>query len=115
MLPVDWPHSVTEEPDLYAHQVLKSYETHLASLPPTDDAEDEPISSRRVRRCVKGVDGLGDGLAENGKERLQNMTIICGSAQSYEGEDDGEREGNGTESVMVFPDYKVSRKRRASE
>lgn len=124
----DWPHSVTDEPELYAHSISKAYQSHLGSLPPLVSAPSSsassslsssnststsnagspeigtPATGTRKRRCVDRIAGLGDGLNEDGTERLPNLTILCGSQRTLECEDDPEEDA---ESVMVFPDYKV--------
>lgn len=127
----DWPHSVTDEADLYAHTIAKSYDSHLATLPPLDkvdpatslagnerelqipgataaNASHGPaIVNKKKRRCVEGIDGMEDGMGNDGLERKRNISILCGSQRNYEPHDsahDGRRE-----AVMVFPDYKVKR------
>jgi len=105
----DWPHSVTDEPDLYAHHLLKAYESHLEALPAAEDAPSSSSASADAaaptkRRCVDKIEALGDGLNADGKQRLQSLSILCGSQRRFECEDDPEDDA---ESVMVFPDYKL--------
>ena len=101
----DWPHSVTDEPGLFTHEIQKSYDAHLKQLAP--ESGNEVNGTVRKRRCVKGISGLDDGLNDDGKERLRNVTILCGSQHAYEADEDRSSEGEQTESVLVFPDYKV--------
>lgn len=51
---------------------------------------------------------MEDGLADNAQERKKQITILCSSTQTYEPYSPKAQEA-GAESVMVFPDYKVSR------
>jgi hypothetical protein len=102
---------VTDEEGLYAHTLAKAYETHLKTLPPppTADAEGSEAAADGLRsRCVKGIEGLEDGWTDgSATERKRNMTILCSNLRKYEpyGSDVSEEEG--TETVMIFPDYKV--------
>lgn len=49
---------------------------------------------------------MEDGLADNATERKKQITILCGSMQSYEPYSHDSADG---ETAMVFPDYKVKR------
>lgn len=91
----------------------KSYDAHLKNL------SSEPGSSNRKadltsnghdgrHTClIKGISGLGSGFNESGDERLRNVTILCGSQRSLVL--DHLEDESSTESVLVFPDYKVRR------
>lgn len=104
----DWVHSVTDEEGLYAHTIAKAYETHLKILPPPPTEAAASSASGSRSRCVKGIEGLEDSWTDGtATERKRNMTILCSNLRKYEpyGSDVSEEEG--TETVMIFPDYKV--------
>jgi len=108
----DWPHSVTDESDLYAHTISKAYDSHLKNLPPLSSIESASSvvttpQKNNQRRCVENIQGMGDGLNREGNERLQNLTVLCGSQRTFECEEDPLVEKGESESVMVFPDYKL--------
>lgn len=119
----DWPHSVTDEQDLYAHAISKEYTAHLTDLEkdstPTSSTSGAALNGAitngqqgtngqgitKIRHIVPGIDGLGDGLSKDGHERASNMSILCGSMHPYEEEHaDGSEK---RESVFIFPDYKM--------
>lgn len=134
---LDWPHSVTDETDLYAHTISEAYNAHLKELDEVNetsesstngaavthgasetakaqvkngssDPKEEQKQKQKQRHIVPGLDGLGDGLSKDGNERARNMSILCGSMHPYE-----EAHATGSdrrESVFVFPDYKVRKK-----
>lgn len=117
---LDWPHSVTDEEDLYAHTISTAYDKHLKALDSikaststgtrSNGTNGHTLSSNGSmpngsRRNVPGVDGLGDGLTKDGQERAHNITILCGNMHPYE-----EAHATGSEkreSIFIFPDYKV--------
>lgn len=121
---LDWPHSVTDEQNLYAHTISEAYNAHLRDLDEssTSSASNSVIKENgskangqqgvngkgtptRSRHIVPGIDGLGDGLSKDGNERARNISILCGSMHPFEEEHhDGSEK---RESVFIFPDYKV--------